>query len=222
MVNYIRLKQIKTSIKETGNTLIEKTSELTDLVNMQEDQMGAKTNELKESFSTQSKLLEQKLEELGSLLNFVTMNLAADPLKEFGIHLQPPVGAHSFAGDQSVTVHQSSDNIRDMIHIVTARIDSLIEVMNSNQQRMLGDFKTLQVNLDRLDSSVHQNKERTIEELSKLSKTVKNQSVSASDFKEPLPDSYLENGQWWAKASTLTSALCTALTAVVLVYELLK
>lgn len=222
MVNYIRLKQIKTSIKETGNTLIEKTSELTDLVKTQEDQMGVKTSELKQTFSTQSKLLEQKLEELGSILNFVTMNLAADPLKEFGIHLQPPVGGQSFASDQSVTVHQSSDNIRDMIHIVTARIDSLIEVMNSNQQRMLGDFKTLQVNLERLDSSVHQNKERTIEELSKLSKTVKNQSVSAADFKEPLPDSYSGNGQWWAKASTLTSVLCTALTAVVLVYELLK
>lgn len=55
VVNYIRLKQIKNSIKETGTALIEKTDEITDLVKSQDgENIGIQATELKEFFSTQN------------------------------------------------------------------------------------------------------------------------------------------------------------------------
>ena len=222
MVNYIRLKQIKNSIKETGNILIEKSDELTDLVRAQDDQMGTKTAELRESLSTQNKLLEQKLEELGSILNFVTLNLASDPLKDFGIQIHPPVGTKSFPSELSSGTSQNQGDLRDLINNIMLRIDSVIEVMKMNQQRLQGDFKMLQINLEKIDSSVLQNKERIVEELNKFAKFTSNQTVPTSGIQEAVTNSYLENNQWWTKASTLTSAICTVVTATVLVYELLK
>lgn len=222
IVNYIRLKQIKNSIKETGITLMQKTDELTDLVKAQDNQMGSQASELKESFSTQSKLLEQKLEELGSVLNFVTLNLASDPLKEFGIHIQPPVNAKSFASGQP-SVSQNQGNIADMINSLTLRIDSIIEVMKINQYKAQGDFLMLKEYLEKLDSSVLQHEERTVEELENLAKSIKDKSVLGSGFEDALmPKKFAESDQWWSKASTLTSVLCTILTATVLLHEFLK
>lgn len=222
IVNYIRLKQIKNSIKETGITLMQKTDELTDLVKAQDNQMGSQASELKESFSTQSKLLEQKLEELGSVLNFVTLNLASDPLKEFGIHIQPPVDAKSFASGQP-SVSQNQGNIADMINSLTSRIDSIIEVMKINQYKAQGDFLMLKEYLEKLDSSVLQHEERTVEELENLAKSIKDKSVLGSGFEDALmPKKFAESDQWWSKASTLTSVLCTILTATVLLHEFLK
>lgn len=203
--------------------MMEKTDELTDLVKAQDDQMGTQTTELKESFSAQSKLLEQKLEELGSILNFVTLNLASDSLKEFGIQIQPPVGTiKSFASGQSPGVPQNQEDVKDLINAITLRIDSIIEVMKRNQQALHGDFKTLQLNLEEVNSSVLQTEERTAEELNKLVKSMNRQSVPASGMQEAVPNKYVENSQWWSKASTLTTAMCTVLTATVLVYEIFK
>ena len=200
-----------------------KTDELTDLVKAQDDQMGTRTTELKESFSTQSKLLEQKLEELGSILNFVTLNLASDSLKEFGMKIQPPVGTiKSLASGQSPGVLQNQEDVKDLINTFTLRIDSIIEVMKRNQQTLHGDFKILQLNLEEVNSSVLQTEERTVGELNKLVKSMNSQSVPASGMQEAVPNKYVENSQWWSKASTLTSAMCTVLTATVLVYEIFK
>lgn len=222
IVNYIRLKQIKNSIKETGITLMQKTDELTDLVKAQDNQMGSQASELKESFSTQSKLLEQKLEELGSVLNFVTLNLVSDPLKEFGIHIQPPVDAKSFASGQPL-VSQNQGNIADMINGLTSKMDSIIEVMKINQYKAQGDFLMLKEYLEKLDSSVLQHEERTVEELENLAKSIKDKSVLGSGFEDALmPKKFAESDQWWSKASTLTSVLCTILTATVLLHEFLK
>ena len=221
-MNYIRLKQIKNSIKETGITIMQKTDELTDLVKAQDNQMGSQASELKESFSTQSKSLEQKLEELGSVLNFVTLNLAADPLKEFGIHIQPPVDAKSFASGQS-SVIQNQGHIVDVINSLTSRIDSIIEVMKINQYKTQGDIQMLKQYLEKFDSSVLQHEERTVKELEKLVKCVRDKSVHDSGVKDALmPKKFAENDQWWSKASTLTSVLCTLLTATVLLHEFLK
>lgn len=222
IVNYMRLKQIKNSIKETGITLMQKTDELTHLVKAQDNQMGSQASELKESFSTQSKLLEQKLEELGSVLNFVTLNLASDPLKEFGIHIQPPVDAKSFASGQP-SVSQNQGNIADMINSLTSRIDSIIEIMKINQYKAQGDFLMLKEYLEKLDSSVLQHEERTVEEVEKLAKSIRDKSVLGSGFEDALmPKKFAESDQWWSKASTLTSVLCTILTATVLLHEFLK
>ena len=222
-MNYMRLKQIKNSIKETGITLMQKTDELTDLVKAQDNQMGSQASELKESFSTQSKLLEQKLEELGSVLNFVTLNLASDPLKEFGIHIQPPVSANSFANGQS-SVIPNQGNMTEVINSLTSRIDSIIEVMKINQYKTNGDFLALKQYLENLDSSVLQHEERTVEELEKLAKCIRDKSATLSSGVEDalMPKKFSTNDQWWLKASTLTSILCTILTATVLLHELMK
>ena len=224
-MNYIRLKQIKNSIKETGNTLIEKTDELTDLVKAQDNQMGTQASDLKESLSTQSKLLEQKLEELASLLNLLTLNLVSEPLKELGIHVQPPMDAKRFTKEQSA-VTQIQGNIDDMINSVTSRMDSIIEVLKINQYKMQEDLNTLHQHLDKLDGSVLQCEDRTAEELDKLAKSIYTRSVSGGGVVEPLiqhvPDKSAENAQWWSKASTFTSVVCTALTASALLYELFK
>ena len=222
VVNYIRLKQIKNSIKETGNTLIEKTNELTDLVKAQDNQIGTRATELKDSFSSQSKLLEQKLEELGSALNFFILNLASEPLKEFGIHIQPPGITKSFESGQSAAVSQYHGDIKDLIDTILSRINSLIEVMNINQLKMQGDLKTLQLNLEKIDTSVLQNEERTVMELNKLAKFLKSQSIPVSGLTEAIPNEYLENNQWWTKTSTFASIICTVLTGTVLVYEIFK
>lgn len=222
IVNYIRLKQVKNSIKETGITLMQKTDELTDLVKAQDNQMGSQASELKESFSTQSKLLEQKLEELGSILNLVTLNLASDPLKEFGIHIQPPVSAKSFANGQS-SVNQTQGSITEVINSLTSRIDSIIEVMKINQYKTNGDFLALKQYLENIDSSVLQHEQRTVEELEKLAKCIRDKSAFSSSVEDALmPKKVAANDQWWSKASTLTSVLCTILTATVLLHEFLK
>lgn len=222
IVNYIRLKQVKNSIKETGITLMQKTDKLTDLVKAQDNQMGSQASELKESFSTQSKLLEQKLEELGSILNLVTLNLASDPLKEFGIHIQPPVSAKSFANGQS-SVNQTQGSITEVINSLTSRIDSIIEVMKINQYKTNGDFLALKQYLENIDSSVLQHEQRTVEELEKLAKCIRDKSAFSSSVEDALmPKKVAANDQWWSKASTLTSVLCTILTATVLLHEFLK
>ena len=201
---------------------MQKTDELTDLVKAQDNQMGSRASELKESFSTQSKLLEQKLEELGSVLNFVTLNLASDPLKDFGIHIQPPVNAKSFASGQS-SVSQNQGNIAEVINSLTSRIDSIIEVMKINQYKTNGNFLALKQYLENLDSSVLQHEERTVEELEKLAKCIRDKSVLSSVFEDALmPKKCAENDQWWSKASTLASVLCTILTATVLLHEVFK
>lgn len=199
-----------------------KTDELTDLVKAQDNQMGSQASELKESFSTQSKLLEQKLEELGSILNFVTLNLASDPLKEFGIHIQPPVSAKSFTNGQS-SVNQTQGNITEVINSLTSRIDSIIEVMKINQYKTNGDFLALKQYLENIDSSVLQHEQRTVEELEKLAKCIRDKSAFSSSVEDALmPKKVAANDQWWSKASTLTSVLCTILTATVLLHEFLK
>lgn len=200
-----------------------KTDELTDLVKAQDNQMGTQASELKESFSTQSKLLEQKLEELGSVLNFVTLNLASDPLKEFGIHIQPPVDPKSIAGGQS-SVSQNQGNIADTMTSIGSRIDSIIEVMKINQYKIQGDFQALQQYLEKLDSSVLQHEEKTVEELEKLAKCISDKSALGSGREDVLipTNKFVENDQWWSKASTFTSVLCTILTATVLLHEFFK
>lgn len=201
---------------------MQKTDELTDLVKAQDNQMGSQANELKESFSTQSKLLEQKLEELGSVLNFVTLNLASDPLKEFGIHIQPPVSAKSFTNGQS-SVNQTQGNIAEVINSLTSRIDSIIEVMKINQYKTNGDFLALKQYLENIDSSVLQHEQRTVEELEKLAKCIRDKSAFSSSVEDALmPKKVAANDQWWSKASTLTSVLCTILTATVLLHEFVK
>ena len=198
---------------------MEKTNELTDLVKAQDDQMETKTTELKASFSTKSELLEQKLEELGNLLNLVTLSLASDPLKEFGIRIQPPVGSKKFASGQSSAVGQNQEDVKDIVDTVTSRINSIIEIIQLNQQRMHGDLNTLQLNLEKLDSSLFQNEERMKKEFNKLFKSISNQSAATS---EAVPNSAVENNQWWTKATALSSALCAVLTTTVLLYEILK
>lgn len=201
---------------------MQKTDELTDLVKAQDNQMGSQASELKESFSTQSKLLEQKLEELGSILNFVTLNLASDPLKEFGIHIQPPVSAKSFTNGQS-SVNQTQGNITEVINSLTSRIDAIIEVMKINQYKTNGDFLALKQYLENIDSSVLQHEQRTVEELEKLAKCIRDKSAFSSSVEDALmPKKVAANDQWWSKASTLTSVLCTILTATVLLHEFLK
>lgn len=201
---------------------MQKTDELTNLVKAQDNQMGSQTSELKESLSTQSKLLEQKLEELGSVLNFVTLNLASDPLKEFGIHIQPPVDAKSFASGPS-SVSQNQGNITEVINSLTSRIDSIIEVMKINQYKTNGDFLALKQYLENIDSSVLQHEERTMEGLEKLAKCIRDKFALSSDVEDVLmPKKFAENDQRWSKASTLTSVFCTILTATVLLHEFLK
>ena len=223
MVNYIRLKQIKNSIKETGNTLMDKTNELTDLVKAQDGQMETKTTELMESFSTQSNLLEQKLEELGSLLNLVTLSLASDPLKEFGIRIEPPISSKKVAVGKSLAIGQKQDGIEEIIDAIASKINSIIEIIELNQQRVHGDLNTLLMNLEKLDSSLHQNEERMKKEFNKLFKSISSQSAATSEGSEAVPNIAVENNQWWwTKATALSSALCTVLTATVLVYEIFK
>lgn len=207
---------------------MQKTDELTDLVKAQDNQMGSQASELQESFSTQTKLLEQKLEELGSVLNFVTLNLASDPLKEFGIHIQPPVDVKSFASGQSSISqnqgpNQNQGNIADVINSLTSRIDSIVEVMKINHYKTQGDFLALKQYLEKLDSSVLQHEERTVEELEKLVKCIGDKSVVKIGVEDALrPKKFEENDQWWSKASTLISVLCTILTATVLLHEFVK
>ena len=202
---------------------MEKTDELTDLVKAQDTQMGTQASDLKESFSTQSKLLEQKLEELGSVLNFITLNLASEPLKEFGIHIQSPVDPKSFASGQS-SVSQNQENVADLITSIMSRIDAIIEVMKINQYKVQGDFQTLQQYLEKLDSSVLQCEEKTAEELRKLAKCVSSKSVLGGGVEDVLipNDKFMQNDQWWSKASTFASVVCTMLTATILLHELFK
>ena len=201
---------------------MQKTDELTDLVKAQDNQMGSQASELKESLSTQSKLLEHRLEELGSVLSFVTLNLASDPLKEFGIHIQPPVDAKGFASGQSL-VAQNQGNIADVINSLTSRIDSILEVMKINQHKTQENFVVLKQYLENLDSSVLQHEERTVEELEKLAKCIRDKSLRGSGVEDAfMSKKFAESDQWWSKASTLTSVLCTILTATVLLHEFLK
>ena len=204
---------------------MQKTDELTDLVKAQDNQMGSQTSAFKESFSTQTKLLEQKLEELGSVLNFVTLNLASDPLKEFGVHIQPPVDVKSFASGQSSNqrLNQNQGNIADVINSLTSRIDSIVEVMKINHYKTQGDFLALKWYLEKLDGSVLEHEERTLEELEKLAKCIRDKSVLESGVQGALmPKKFAESDQGWSKASTLASVLCTILTATVLLHEFLK
>lgn len=222
LVNYIRLKQIKNSIKETGSTLIGKTDELADLVKTQENQIGTQTNDLKESLSTQSKLFEQKLEELAGLFNLLTLNLISDPLKDLGIHVQPAVDPEHFKNVQSL-MSQNQGNTEELMKSIVSKIDSVIEVLKIDRYKMKDDLKTLQQHLDNLDSSVVHCENRTVEELERLGKSIHAKPFPLSNSVEPLtrvPEKFAENAQWWSKASTFTSLVCTALTASALLYEL--
>ena len=219
-MNYMRLKQIKNSINETGNALMEKNHELRDLMKAQDDQMGAKASELRESLSTQSKSLEQKIEELGSLLNFLTLNFASEPLKEFGIHVRPPVNPRNIGIDHdqySRGIYNESNTKEDM-NAIASRVDSVIQSIDSLQQMMQGDTKTLLWKLEKLDSSVHHNEGRTLEELQKLSKSLMNLPLSVSEVKGIANERNLENNQWWIKASLMSIAL----SGIIMIYEIVK
>ncbi|XP_068688272.1 mitochondrial potassium channel-like [Montipora foliosa] len=219
VVNYIRLKQIKTSIKETGHTLIEKTNELRDLMTAQDDQMGTRATELKESILIRSKSLEQKLEELESILNFVTLNLASEPLKEFGLYVQPPSHSKNFGNGQSLAVDNNKEDVKDVIDTIVLRIDSLVESIESVQKVMQGlDLKTLLWNHEKLNNSIHQNEARIVEEIRKLSTSLKYQPPHVNGVTENATESNFEENQSWMKVS-LT---CIALTATVLIYDIIK
>ena len=218
VVNYMRLKQIKNSIKETGSALLEKNHELRDLMKAQDNQMGRKASELRESLSTQTKSLEQKIEELGSLLNFLTLNFASEPLKEFGIHVKPPVSPRSIGIDQYSRGIYNEENKKEDISTIASRVDSVIESLDSLQQMMQGDTKTLLWKLEKLDSSVHHTEGRTLEELQKLSKSVENLPLSVSEVKGIASERNLDNDQWWIKASLMSIAL----SGVILIYEIVK
>lgn len=218
VVNYMRLKQIKNSIKETGSALLEKNHELRDLMKAQDNQMGRKASELRESLSTQTKSLEQKIEELGSLLNFLTLNFASEPLKEFGIHVKPPVNSRSIGIDQYSRGIYNEENTKEDIDTIASRVDSVIESLDSLQQMMQRDTKTLLWKLEKLDSSVHHTEGRTLEELQKLSKSVENLPLSVSEVKGIASERNLGNDQWWIKASLMSIAL----SGVILIYEIVK
>lgn len=218
VVNYMRLKQIKNSIKETGSALLEKNHELRDLMKAQDNQMGRKASELRESLSTQTKSLEQKIEELGSLLNFLTLNFASEPLKEFGIHVKPPVNSRSIGIDQYSRGIYNEENKKEDISTIASRVDSVIESLDSLQQMMQRDTKTLLWKLEKLDSSVHHTEGRTLEELQKLSKSVENLPLSVSEVKGIASERNLGNDQWWIKASLMSIAL----SGVILIYEIVK
>lgn len=224
VVNYIRLKQIKNSIKETGTALIEKTDEITDLVKSQDgENIGIQATELKEFFSTQNQLLEQKLEELGHVLNFVTLNLASEPLKEFGIQIQPPGANKNFGGGQPSGASQTKSNIKDIIEIVASKIDSVTTGMKINQRKMEDCFRALQLNLEKVENSVLQNEKSTTGmELMGLDNSKNNQTLPARRVREAVIDEYLDNNYWWMKANTCTTIICTVLTATILVYEIVK
>ncbi|XP_067018659.1 mitochondrial potassium channel-like [Acropora muricata] len=218
VVNYMRLKQIKNSIKETGSALLEKNHELRDLMKAQDNQMGRKASELRESLSTQTKSLEQKIEELGSLLNFLTLNFASEPLKEFGIHVKPPLNPRNIGIDQYSRGIYNEENTKEDINTIASRVDSVIESLDALQQMMQGDTKTLLWKLEKLDSSVHHTEGRTLEELQKLSKSVENLPLSVSEVKGIASERNLENDQWWIKASLMSIAL----SGVILIYEIVK
>ncbi|KAK2551746.1 Mitochondrial potassium channel [Acropora cervicornis] len=210
--------QIKNSIKETGSALLEKNHELRDLMKAQDNQMGRKASELRESLSTQTKSLEQKIEELGSLLNFLTLNFASEPLKEFGIHVKPPVNPRSIGIDQYSRGIYNEENTKEDINTIASRVDSVVESLDSLQQVMQGDTKTLLWKLEKLDSSVHHTEGRMLEELQKLSKSVENLPLSVSEVKGITSERNLENDQWWIKASLMSIAL----SGVILIYEIVK
>ena len=225
VVNYIRLKQIKNSIKETGTALIEKTDELTDLVKSQDgENIGIQATELKEFFSTQNQLLEQKLEQLGHILNFVTLNLASEPLKEFGIQIQPPGVNNTFGGGQPSAESQTQRNIKDIIEIVASKLDSITTGMKTNQRKMEDGFRALQLNLEKVENSVLQKakKSTTGMELMELDKSNNNQTLPDSRVRQAVIDEYLDNNYWWMKANTCTTIICTVLTATILIYEIVK
>lgn len=224
VVNYIRLKQIKNSIKETGTALIEKTDELTDLVKSQDgENIGIQATELKEFFLTQNQLLEQKLEELGHVLNFVTLNLASEPLKEFGIQIQPPGANKTFGGGQPSGASQTKSNIKDIIEIVASKIDSVTAGMKINQRKMEDGFRALQLNLEKVENSVLQKEKSTKGmELMELDKSKINQTLPSSRVREAVIDEYLDNNCWWMKANTCTTIICTVLTVAILIHEIVK
>ena len=221
-MNYVRLKQIKNSVKDTGNTVMVRTDELSDLIKAQNSQLEAKTNHLRESLAAQSQLLQQKLEELGSVLNLFTLNFATEPLKGLGVHMQRPEGRTSgFASGQPVTGKgEQQGRAEDMVLKLMSSIDLLIEIMKLHQLQFQGDYKSLQQNMEKLGALL-QTEERTKQQQYSLVNSIEGELVTgSSDVQKTTPRQSGQNNEWWAKASTLSSVLCVILTASVLLHEL--
>ena len=156
-------------------------------------------------------------------MNFVTLNLASEPLKEFGIQIQPPGANKNFGGGQPSGASQTKSNIKDIIEIVASKIDSVTTGMKINQRKMEDCFRALQLNLEKVENSVLQNEKSTTGmELMGLDKSKNNQTLPARRVREAVIDEYLDNNYWWMKANTYTTIICTVLTATILIYEIVK
>lgn len=118
----------------------------------------------------------------------------------------------------SIHVEFTMRKTKEDISTIASRVDSVIESLDSLQQMMQGDTKTLLWKLEKLDSSVHHTEGRTLEELQKLSKSVENLPLSVSEVKGIASERNLGNDQWWIKASLMSIAL----SGVILIYEIVK
>ena len=226
MMNYLRLKEIKNSVKGTGATLMERTEDLHKLMEEQDSQLKSQKVDFQESISVLAQQIEQRLLELSSVLELYTLNQSGDSLFK-GLFLGNPRSHTKSTEKQESSMpgekghqQQFEESLKDL----NVRVESVLSLVKDKCAEIQEGVSEVQTGIKKVENSllIQQKKSDDQTKVNDVPSTTGGLTVSHSSSELYSPVETLHDREWWTKVSTISSVICTFVSVGVIVYELCK
>ncbi|XP_031570045.1 mitochondrial potassium channel-like [Actinia tenebrosa] len=218
LINYLRLKEVKSSVKGTGEELMEKTTELLNILTSQDSKLAANSSELKEAFAAQNKEVTDKLEDVREAID--TYALSAS------------IGSDVGTIESGISLKTLTSQLRELVQLQLAAERERVE---RKADSATSDFST---DLQSEIKEIKEENRKIYEELNlgieTINKKIGSQSGNEISLEEKNVDAITEvsmkekyyesvaRAEYWSKAQTIGSIASIVASTLVLIYEISK
>lgn len=215
MINYIRLKEVKSSVKGTGEELMERSSEILNVVSAQDTKLAANSTEIKEALEAHRQEVNDKLSDVRDSIDTYTLSTS--------------ISSDAGTIEAGISLKSLTAQLRELVQLQLARerekaeegseqsnIPNFIQNhINNLKEENRNHFAELFVGLKSLDTKMELGRNKTIEEPSETSLHHSDQVIEKSYTD-------LQQAQYWSKIQVITSVASVTATLILIVYDLIK
>lgn len=217
MINYIRLKEVKSSVRKSGEELLAKSSELLSVVASQEDKLATNNSEMKEVLQSHRDDIADQLDNLRSSVD--TYALSAS------------IGTDAGTLEAGISLKSLTAQLRELVQLQLAREREKMEGYDKSDNSDIRDqinnlkeenrehFTELFVGLHSLTTKLELLQKGKVNNESLHKDTVKLEDVD-KDVDSAKYAKETEHAQYWSKIQTVASVVSMTATLILIVHEL--
>ena len=212
----MRLKEVKTSVKGTAAELMEKSTELLNLLVSQDSKLDANSNEIKEALAAHREDVTNQLIDVRDSIDTYTLSAS--------------IGTDIGTVEAGISLKSLTEQLRELVQHQLARervklerhsepFDTPVLIqkqMKDVKEENRNNFAELTVALHNLNTKLDYQKDKFTEK-SFSAKTVPNSDLSIGKY-----DQQLQKIQYWSTAQTIASVVTIASSLILIVNEFSK